>query len=214
MLETKRLVESSILIAMAMMLEILSRGVPLQLPFGGGVTIVSMLPIVILGYKFGVKWGLICGFAYSVIQMMMGVDTLALYFMNDEMFPFSSAVLVTLLDYTLATTVLGLSGIFKNKLKSRTTELLLGCVFAMFLTFMAHFISGFLFWGSYAEWFFTQDGMGAVGEWVLSTFTGFGLSVFYSFVYNASYMSAEILITTIVASAIIKIPSLYNKITE
>ena len=57
--KTLRLVETGILLAIATVLSVIQ---PFQLPFGGGITIFSMLPVVLLSYRHGVKWGLLSGF--------------------------------------------------------------------------------------------------------------------------------------------------------
>lgn len=212
MLKTKMLVESAILIAIAIILEFVSKVLPFQLPFGGGITIASTLPVIIIGYKYGLKWGVITGFVYSLLEIMVGIQTISIYFIGEDVMPLNYALMATFLDYIVASVVIGLAGIFKNKLANRNIELMYGCVFTLSLRFLAYFVSGFLFWGSYAEWFFTQDSISSFGEFVLSTFSGMGLSVFYSAFYNGSYMIPEIIVTTIVAGVLMKSPQLYKNI--
>lgn len=214
MSKTKMMVESGILIAIAIVLELISKQVPLQLPFGGGITLVSMLPIVIIAYKYGTKWGLLTAFAYSLMQMLLGASTMSAYFIGEDAMSLGNALLITILDYVVAFTVIGLSGVFKGKFKSRTIEMVLGVIVGLGLRYVAHFVSGFIFWGAYADWFFGQDGMGAFGEWVLSTFTGTGLSLFYSAVYNGSYMIPEIVLTSLVAGSLMKMPQVDRYILQ
>ena len=57
------LTESAILVAMAIVLSLFQ---PFSLPFGGGITIASMLPIVYLAWHRGVKAGLLGGFVFGV----------------------------------------------------------------------------------------------------------------------------------------------------
>ena len=52
---TRKLVESAIFIAIATVLSLIK----IDLPFGGGVTIVSMLPIVFCSHRWGWKWGVV-----------------------------------------------------------------------------------------------------------------------------------------------------------
>ena len=55
---TKVLVECALLIAIATVLNVVCSFIPfLNLPFGGGFTICSMLPIVLAAYRNGTKWG-------------------------------------------------------------------------------------------------------------------------------------------------------------
>ena len=70
--KTKRLTESAMLIALAIVLELVGRMVIPPMPFGGQLTLASMLPIVLISWRHGVKWGLVSGFGYSLIQMVMG----------------------------------------------------------------------------------------------------------------------------------------------
>lgn len=46
--------------------------------FGGGVTFCSMLPLVIISYIYGCRWGILTAFAYSLIQLILGVDNVQL----------------------------------------------------------------------------------------------------------------------------------------
>ena len=54
-MKTKKLVTTAMLLAMAVLLSLVQ---VLKLPFGGSVTLVSMLPVVLIAYMFGTKWGL------------------------------------------------------------------------------------------------------------------------------------------------------------
>jgi len=51
MMKTKRLTESAMLIALAVVLEFVGRMVIPPMPFGGQLTLVSMLPIVLVSYR-------------------------------------------------------------------------------------------------------------------------------------------------------------------
>ncbi len=209
--KNRRLVETAILIAMAIVLEFVSKLFPFQLPFGGGITIVSMLPLVMISMRHGVKWGLFSAFVYSLLQMATGHATMTAYFIGEEAMSLGNALLITFIDYILAFTVLGFGGIFMNKIKSTTLAMALGSVFAIGLRYIAHIISGFLFWGSYAEWFFTQDGMGDFGGWFLDAFSGKTLAFVYSIIYNGTYMIPEIILTTLAVIALSKVPSITRK---
>ena len=69
---TKRLTVSAVMLALSTVLAIVCALIPfLNLPFGGGFTIASMLPIVVVAYMYGVKWGLFVSFTYSVVQIIM-----------------------------------------------------------------------------------------------------------------------------------------------
>ncbi len=57
--KTKRLTESAMLLAIAIVLELLAKMLIPEQPFGGQITFVSMLPVVLISYRHGVKWGLL-----------------------------------------------------------------------------------------------------------------------------------------------------------
>ena len=101
-LTTRQLVESALMVAVATVLSLLK----IDLPFGGGVTLASMLPIILISHRYGFKWGLFTAFVYSVLQLILGVDNVG-YATSAFM-----AAGVVVLDYILAYTVLGLSGLF------------------------------------------------------------------------------------------------------
>ncbi len=198
MTNTKKLATSAMMVAMASALAVVSLIIPLQLPFGGGVTFASMLPICIVGYMYGTKWGLASAFVFSIIQAILGGQTVMSFFMpGDSQMIWWKAVIVCLLDYIIAYTVIGFSGVFANKFKNKSICLCIGSVFALALRYLCHILSGAIFFGVWAEWFFSE--MGEFGAWVLANMSGPTLSWFYSVVYNGLYMIPEIVLTGILA---------------
>ena len=85
--------------------------------FGGGVTFCSMLPLVIVSYIYGCRWGAFTAFAYSLIQLVQGVDNVQ-YATSVPM-----AIAIILLDYIIAYTVIGFAGMFKNVIKNQPVAL-------------------------------------------------------------------------------------------
>ena len=81
-----------------------------DLPYGGSITLCSMLPVMLFSFRSGIKWGLGAGFTFSVLQLLFGLDALK---------GISGATVAgsIFLDYLLAFTVLGLAGIFRGKIK-------------------------------------------------------------------------------------------------
>lgn len=206
---TVRLVESALLIAIAAVIELVSKTLGLELPFGGTITLASMFPIVLIAYKYGTKWGLLSGFTYSLVQMLLGAKTVSAMFLpGDDQMVLWQAICICLLDYVLAYTLLGLGGIFKGKLKKPAAELALGAFVALLLRYLVHIVSGAIFYGAYAEWFFTQEGFYSIGEKILGTFSGSSLAIVYSIFYNGLYMVPEIIITTVVAAILGSVPQI------
>ena len=210
---TQALTVSAIMIAFSVSISAICAVMPfLNLPFGGGFTIASMLPIIIVAYMYGTKWGLLTAFTYSILQMLLGFNTVSAFFLpGDSQMIWWRAVLVILIDYVIAYSVLGLGGIFRNKFETKKA-LVLGSVFAISLRYLAHIISGAIFFGTWAEWFFTQDGFPAWGEKILEIFSGASLATVYSIIYNGTYMIPEIIITAIVAYFVTRITQIKTKI--
>lgn len=205
------LVESAIMIALAAVLELVSKSIIPELTFGGQITIVSMLPVVLVAWKYGMGKGLITGFVYSLVQMVMGVSTISKMIMpsSDEYLgSLLNIALMFIFDYILAYTVLGLSAMYKKVIKKDTISLALGAFTVLALRYACHIVSGYILFGAWAEWFFTQEGFYSWGETILNTFSGNALSLIYSIIYNGFYMIPEIIITTIVAVIVGKIPQI------
>lgn len=206
---TEAITISAIMIAFAIAISAICAAVPfINLPFGGGFTIASMLPIIIVAYMYGTKWGLLTAFVYSIMQMLLGFNTVSAFFLpGDSQMVWWRAVIVVLIDYVIAYTVLGLGGAFRKRFEKKKA-IVLGSVFAISLRYIAHIVSGAIFFGAWAEWFFTQDGFPAWGQSILNTFSGDALSVVYSIIYNGTYMIPEIIITAIVACFVIRVPQI------
>ena len=189
---TRVLVESAMLVALSCVLSLFPKFE--FLPYGGSITFCSMLTIILISYRRGVKWGLLGGLVLAIFQMMTG-------FVSAGMSA-GAIVVVVLFDYLIAFTVLGFGGIFRGKFKKPANELVLGSVVAIALRYVCHIISGYWVWGEYAEWFFGEAG--AFGQSVLSSLSGNALALFYSVVYNGTYLIPEMIITGIVAALISK----------
>ena len=213
--KTRRLTESAMLLALAVVLEFVSKAFIPEMPFGGQVTLVSMLPVVLISYRHGVKWGLVSAFAYALIEMLIGMKTVSAaflpgYFGDGAMIV--NALAMCLLDYVLAFTLLGLGGIFRNKIQNPGLSLMCGSLVALGARYLSHILSGYILFGSYAEWFFTQEGFPAWGASLVGSLGGEMLSIVYSVVYNGMYMVPEILVTAIVALVLGRVPQIVKKV--
>jgi thiamine transporter len=212
--QTQRLTTSAVLLALAMVLAMVCALIPfLNLPFGGGFTVASMLPIVIISYMYGMKWGFFSAAIYSVIQVVMdlylgkGSTLIALFMPNSEDYMgIGAAIAILVIDYLVAYTLLGFGGAFRKLIKNKTLALTLGVILALSLRYLAHIVSGYIFYGAWAEWFFTQENFYAIGGWILDTFSGEGLAIVYSIFYNGLYMIPEIIITAVAAFIVGKLP--------
>lgn len=169
---SKRMVECAMLMAMAFVLSFIK---VIDMPYGGSVTAASMLPIIIAGYRNGAKWGLITGFGYSLLQLLMGISTLS------YATTWKAALAIILMDYIMAFTVLGLVG-FMKKAKNQTLVLVLGGSTVCILRYLCHVITGCTVWA---------------GVSIPSS-----AGVIYSLLYNAAYMIPETVITVYVLALI------------
>ena len=205
------LAESAIMIALAAVLELVSKSIIPELTFGGQITIVSMLPVVLVAWKYGMGKGLVTAFVYSLVQMVMGVSTISKLIMpsSDEYLGnLLNIILMFVFDYILAYTVLGLAAMYRKAIKKDYLSLALGALTVLALRYVCHIISGYILFGAWAEWFFTQDGFYSWGATIMNTFSGNALSLIYSIIYNGFYMIPESIITTLVAIVVGKIPQI------
>ena len=202
MQKTKRLTESAMLIAIAVVLEVTGKIVIPPMPFGGQLTLCAMLPIVLISFRHGVRWGLTAGFGYSLVQMALGADVITAafqpgYFGGGTMI--ANALLMCLFDYVLAYTLLGLGGCFRGKIRNNGTALMFGALAAMACRYLAHICSGYILFSGWAEWFFTREGFPAWGASLVETLSPTALGWSYSIVYNGLYMIPEMILTAAAA---------------
>ena len=214
--KTKRITESAMLLAVAIVLELVSKMFIPEMPFGGQITLVSMLPVVLISYRHGVKWGLVAGVAYALLEMAIGAKTVAAafqpgYFGDGVML--LNAFIMCVLDYLVAFTCLGLGGCFRNRIENKGAALMCGSLVALGARYVAHIASGYILFSGWAEWFFTQDGFPAWGANLVASMGPQALGLTYSIVYNGMYMIPEILITAVVSLLLARIPGIVTKVS-
>ena len=162
----RRLTESAILVALGFVLSYVRVKF---LPYGGSITCLSMLPILLVGYRHGLSWGLGAGVVYGLLQALQ----------EGSLAPPSSGLAeyfgMMALDYVLAFGVLSLSALFREK----KNGLVYASLLCLSLRYVCHILSGVILWGSYA-W----EG------WAVFP---------YSVAYNGTYMIPEIILTSAAA---------------
>ena len=163
-----RLTESAIMLAFATVLSLIKI---VDMPFGGSVTACSMLPILIIAYRYGTKWGLFTAFAASLLQMLMGLNSFS-YVTSTR-----ALIAVAVFDFLLAFMAMGLGGVFRKVISSQSGALAAGAVLACFIRYLCH------------------TGVGAT-VWADISIPAHD-ALIYSIVYNASYMVPETIITVI-----------------
>ena len=182
--KTFKLVLSALMIAIGTVLSLFSfQGFWV---YGGGVTFCSMLPLVIISWRYGCRWGVFSALVYGLLQMVLGMQNV-MYGPN-----WYTMLAIALLDYLIAYGVIGFSAALKGRLKNENLALVLGIVMAMLLRFICHFISGWVIWE--AMW---PNELGMT-------------SAVYSFVYNGSFMLPEAVITSIASVILNRFVRLQN----
>ncbi len=169
----RQIAESSILIAIGTVLSLFTFQGPWAL--GGGITVCSMLPLVMIAQRHGTKWGVLSSLVFSVLQLLLGMN-------NVQYAPTALSVAgIIVFDYVLAFTVIGFSACFNSVIKDRRKAIVLGIIVTFLGRFLCHFISGVIIW----EALFPNELGWAPAVWSLA--------------YNGSFMLPEILITCVVA---------------
>jgi len=163
---TKIIAETVMFVALATVLSYLKL---FSLPQGGSVTAASMVPILWLALRRGPKVGLFAATVYGLVQFALG--------------PYIYHPAQVLLDYPIAFGLLGLAGFFQKRP-------FIGVSLGIIGRFVAHFLSGIIFFSSYAP-----EGMHPA---------------VYSAVYNGGYLLVELVISIYViyllrASKVLKI---------
>ena len=158
--------ESAVMVALG---TVLSMVAIINMPFGGSVTAASMVPVMLIAYRYGVGMGSITGLVYALIQLLLGANNLS-YATSP-----AAAVAIIMLDYLLAFTCSGLAGVFKGKLDSQSSEAVLGATVVCGIRYIMHVISGCTVWAG--VFIPTEEGL------------------VYSLVYNAAYMVPETIVS-------------------
>jgi len=148
------LAEGAIMISLAVSLDFISNILP-SLPQGGSFTIGAMVPILLFAIRRGVKYGIIIGAIFSIVKLAFNP-------------PFIVSPIQFLLDYPIAFGALGLAGLVPS-------NVVLAAAIGIFGRFIAHFISGIVWFSQY-----TPEGTPVA---------------VYSAVYNGSYLGIEFIIS-------------------
>ena len=159
-MDTRVLAEVSISVALAYVLNLI---IIYHLPQGGSITLGSMVPILLVAFRRGPRVGFFTGAVFGLVQMFLG--------------GYWFTLVQVILDYPVAFAALGLAGFFRK-------SPLVGVAVAMLSRFIAHFVSGVVFFGEYAP--------PELGPYV------------YSAVYNGSYMLPEFVISAVVIYLLIQ----------
>ena len=129
-IQTKPLVFAAVAMALGMITSFLKL---FEAPMGGSVTLFSMLFICCIGYWYGLRTGLITGFAYGLLQLISD--------------PYIISLPQMITDYLLSFGALGLSGLFSNQ----KNGLIKGYIAGVLGRYLFAFLSGLIFFAAYAK---------------------------------------------------------------
>ena len=141
--------------------------------FGGSITIASFVPVLLFAYVYGPADGFAVGLIHGLLNFIES--------------PYILTPATFILDYLLAFASIGLMGFFgKIKRKERAAApLVLGCVCVFFARFIAHLLSGMIFFAQGAIW-------DPLPSWAM------GNAFVYSFIYQCVYVPMDAFIATMV----------------
>jgi thiamine transporter len=153
-IQTKVLTEVVAAVALSGVLHLITL---FQSPQGGRVTAAAMVPVLFVAVRRGPRVGILAGIAYGLVVLV------------EE--PFIYHPVQFLLDYPLAFGALGLAGFFRKMP-------IVGVGVGIGGRFICHFISGLVFFATYAP-----AGMDPA---------------LYSAIYNASYLVPEFIVSAVI----------------
>ncbi|OUO76606.1 proton-coupled thiamine transporter YuaJ [Blautia sp. An249] len=135
----KMSVKQLVFCAMAMALAFITSYIKLfELPWGGSITLCSMLFIVLAAYWYGPKTGMLVGLAYGILQFIQE--------------PYVLSFFQVCCDYILAFAALGVAGFFANQ----KYGLIKGYIAAVIARGAFHALGGYLYWMDYMPENFPQ----------------------------------------------------------
>lgn len=105
----------------------------IRYPQGGGISLFSMLPVMLLAILYGRTAGLTAGMIFGLLKLLNGATVV-----HPAQF---------LLDYILSTMVLGMAATFGSDKK---VNIILGSLFAVVLSVAINILSGAVYFGQYA----------------------------------------------------------------
>ncbi len=160
--DTRVLTEAALAIALAFVLGLIK---VFQMPFGGSISL-EMIPLILLALRQGPVVGVVTGAAYGLLNLAVG--------------PVVVHPVQVLFDYPLAFGALGLAGFFRPTVRGAV----IGATVAVLARFVCHFVSGVVFFASYAP-------------------EGWNPYV-YSGAYNAAYLIPSLVIALVVVVVLLR----------
>lgn len=207
-LETRKMIVTVNLLAIAIILDVLINAIPglnLSMPFGGKFFGISMLPIVMIGLMFGLKYGLISGFIYAMynfgIDYIVYIEALktTLESWTGESWGAFKIFMLILFDYIIPFMAFGLSGLFKGGFTKKAT-FIYSFIAVSVVRLISSTISGVILWSSSIEYAVSQVQSGEANQNIATRIFSFmGNKIWlYSFGYNFIYIASTLAITLLI----------------
>ena len=152
---------------------------PFTLPYGGSITLGSMVPTMWISLRRGIRVGVIVGAVFGILALFIDVLLLG-----------ASAVIATplqaVLEYPVAFGLIGLTGMFYFY-KKTVSLALAGAAVSTFLRFLVHYSVGVFVW-----------------YYVYAFPTYADARYIYPAVYNGGFLSAEFIISAILLTVLVR----------
>jgi len=179
--EVLAMLETGIMISIALILDLVF-GEIYSFPMGGSISL-SMLPIFIVAARRGLKYGLVAGVLFGVLQTLIKV-----YFLSIPQY---------VMDYLVSFMVIGFAGLVKDSL-NKPGRLTLSIVLGSFLRLVSASITGLIYWRS-----FIPDEIGFMDQLFGGSIFGLfstenGAIIFAAFLYNSLYLVPSAILCVIV----------------
>jgi thiamine transporter len=149
---------------------------PYTLPFGGSITLGSMVPVMWLSLRRGVRVGVVAGVIFGVLALLI-----------DILFLGASSIIATpvqaVLEYPVAFGIVGLTGMFH---RNTVTFAVAGAAISVFVRFIIHYFVGVF------VWFYVYTFPEQWGQWS------------WPAVYNGSFLSIEFVISAILLAILVR----------
>ena len=160
---TKVLTEAALAIALAVVLSFIK---VFEMPMGGSISL-EMFPLILLALRHGPVVGITAGVVYGLVDII-----------TPPVFVFHPVQV--LLDYPLAFGALGLAGFFRPTVRGA----IIGATVAVLARFVCHYLSGVVFFASYAP-----------ENWN---------PYLYSAAYNGAYLVPSLVIAAVVVVVLLR----------
>jgi thiamine transporter len=149
---------------------------PYTLPFGGSITLGSMVPVMWLSLRRGVRVGVVAGVIFGVLALLI-----------DILFLGASSIIATpvqaVLEYPVAFGIVGLTGMFH---RNTVTFAVAGAAISVFIRFIIHYFVGVF------VWFYVYTFPEQWGQWS------------WPAVYNGSFLSIEFVISAVLLAILVR----------